>query len=177
MNTNTPVDFSVYFTKLRDNMENGLDDAFQSVHNVSVEGRLTALHAWFESYAEQKVLGLISVGASTLHSNEHRLLFSVPHLDKDTLEDWWQYALTLQKNLVKPDPHHLFTLISVVLVCRECDPAALRRLRRYASEVNYRAPQSGWSSIRLAVVDASSGKIHANRLGAPLVNLLRPALP
>ncbi|MFQ6831646.1 hypothetical protein, partial [Butyricicoccus pullicaecorum] len=70
-----------------------------------------------------------------------------------------------------------FTLISVVLVCRECDPAALRRLRRYASEVNYRAPESGWSSIRLAVVDASSGKIHANRLGAPLVNLLRPALP
>ena len=59
MNTNTPVDFSVYFTKLRDNMENVLDNAFQSVHNVSAEGRLTALHDWCESYAEQKVLGLI----------------------------------------------------------------------------------------------------------------------
>ena len=38
MNTNTPVDFSVYFTKLRDNMENGLDDAFQSVHKSEASG-------------------------------------------------------------------------------------------------------------------------------------------
>src|SRR5699024_12401798 len=62
-------------------------------------------------------------------------------------------------------PHHLFTLISVVLVCRECDPAALRRLRRYASEVNYRAPESGWSSIRLAVVeDRKSTRLNSSHV-------------
>lgn len=177
MNTNTPADFSVYFTTLRDNMEKGLDDAFHTVHNVSVEGRLTALHAWFDSHAEQKVLGLISVGASVLHSHEHRLLFSVPHLDKDTFEDWWQYTLSLQQALVKPDSYHLFSLISVILVCNDCDPAVLRRLRRCNSEINYRQPESGWSSVRLAIVVASTGKIHVNRQGAPLANLLRPALP
>lgn len=171
------LDFSSYFAALRDNMEKGLDPAFTAVHNVSVEGRLTALHAWFDSSAEQKLLGLISVGTSELHSHEHRLLFSVPHLDQDALDDWWAYSLKLQQALVPSDAYHLFTLVSVVLVCGSCEPAALRRLRRLRSEQNYELPRAGWSSVRLALIDASTGKISTNRAGAPLTALLRPALP
>lgn len=171
------LDFPTYFTTLRDNMERTLDPSFQTVRNVSVNDRLTALHAWFDSLAEQKLLGVIPIGGSTLHSHEHRLLFSVPRFDRTALDDWWNYALALQKTLVHPDPSHQFSLISLILVCGSCEPAALRRLTWRSSSVNYHSPQSGWSEIRFAVIDASTGKISANRAAAPLVTLLRPVQP
>lgn len=171
------LDFPTYFTTLRDNVERTLDPTFQTVRNVSVSGRLTALHAWFDSIAEQKLLGVIPVGGSTLHSHEHRLLFSVPHFDRAALDDWWNYALALQKTLVCPDASHQFSLISLILVCNSCDSAALRRLTWRSSNVNYHDPENGWSEVRFAVIDASTGKISGNRAAAPLITLLRPAQP
>ena len=177
MQTNKTPDLSTYFAAFRDNLEAGLDKAFNSMRNVSVEGRLTALHAWFDSDSEQKVLGVIPIGGAMLHSHEHRLLFSVPALDLGALDAWWDYAKGLQHTLVRADPLHQFSIISLILVCGSCEGAALRRLRRLSSDVNYRPPATGWSTVRMAVVDASTGKVSTNRAGAPLAAILRQAQP
>lgn len=173
----TETNFPTYFASWRDAIEQSLDNVFEHTRNVSVADRLTALHAWFDSNTELKMLGIIPVGGPPVHSHEHRLLFAVPHFDRAALDDWWNYAKEVQKTLVQPDAAHQFTLISIILVCDTADPSALSRLRWRASEVTYRKPQNGWSSIRFAVINAASGKITSNRAGAPLADLLRTAIP
>lgn len=172
----TQMDFPNFFVAFRAHMEQSLDPAFQTAHNLLICDRLAALHAWFDSRVEAKVLGLIPIEGPNVHSHEHRIIFSVLHLDRTTLEDWWQYAQTLQDTLVHPDATHRFSLISLILVCNTADPAALRRLRWLSSEKNYRKPQYGWSSVRLAIVCAQTGKISTNRAGSPLRTLLHPVL-
>ena len=177
MQTNQTANLSTYFAAFRDKLEAGLDPAFTALRNVSVDGRLTALHAWFDSDYEQKVLGVIPIGGALLHSHEHRLLFSAPSLDRAALDAWWDYAKGLQHTLVRADPLHQFSIISLILVCGSCEPAALRRLRRLSSDLTYRPPATGWSTVRMAAVDVSTGKITVNRAGAPRTAILRRAQP
>ncbi len=169
--------FPVYFTAWRDSIESHLDPLFHSKRNVSIADRLTALHARFDSNMEPKMLGVIPIGGAPVHSHEHRLLFSAPHLDRAALDDWWKYAQELQRILVQPDASHQFTLISLILICPSADSSALSRLRWRASEISYRKPQSGWSSVRFSVIDMQSGRITSNRAGAPLTDLLRASVP
>lgn len=168
------LDFPNYFVALRNRMENTLESAFHTVRDTEICGRLTALHAWFDHYAEAKLFGLIPAGSAVEHSHEHRLLFSTSPLTLDTLEIWWHYAQQVQQTLVHPDSTHQFTLISLILVCPSADARALRRLRRLDSCCHY--VDAGWSDIRLAVICAQTGKITCNRAGAPLVNRLKPIL-
>ncbi|MBS5165678.1 MAG: hypothetical protein KHY77_08000 [Butyricicoccus pullicaecorum] len=174
---NTTTNFSTYFAAWRDAIEQNLNPAFQHTRNVSIADRLTALHAWFDSDTELKLLGVIPVGGPPVHSHEHRLVFAVPHLDRAALDDWWTYAQQVQKTLVQPDISHQFTWVSIVLICETADRAALSRLRWRSSEVTYHKPQNGWSSIRFAVIQKNSDKIVSNRAGAPLADLLRAAKP
>lgn len=171
------MDFSTYLVALRDRMTAGLEKPFRSELGVAVCGRVAALHAWFDANANPKLLGLVQIGGAPTHSHEHRLLFAVPELTEQALDDWWNYARKVQEELVRPDAAHGFTLISLVLLYQTAEPRALRRMRRLASEVSYGKPGAGWSSIRLAAVEAGTGKITANRLGAALTDVLRPALP
>ncbi len=174
---NKQENFPVYFTAWRDSIESHLDPLFHSRRNVSIADRLTALHAQFDSNIEQKMLGVIPIGGAPVHSHEHRLLFSEPHLDRAALDDWWHYAQKVQCTLVQPDASHQFTLISIILICQAADTSALARLRWRTSEVSYRKPQAGWSSVRFSVIDMHSKKITSNRAGAPLTDLLRAATP
>ena len=96
-----------------------------------------------------------------------------PDLTDEALDDWWAFARRCQDELVCPDAAHQFTLISFYLVYGAASPRALRRLRRLSSEINYKKPQFGWSSIRLCAVEAGSGKTTVNRMGKPLAELLR----
>ncbi len=174
---NKQENFPAYFTAWRDSIESHLDPVFQSKRNILVGNRLTALHAQFDSNIEPKMLGVIPIGGPPVHSHEHRLLFSMPHFDRAALDDWWGYAQEVQKTLVSADPSHQFTLISIILICHSADTSALTRLRWRASEISYRKPQAGWSSIRFSVINMESGKITSNRAGAPLADLLRAATP
>lgn len=169
---NTETNFPIYFAAWRNAIEKNLDSVFQHTRNISIADRLTALHAWFDSDTELKMLGVIPVGGPPVHSHEHRLLFAVPHLDRAAFDDWWAYAQQVQETLVEPNASHQFTLISIILVCETAERAALNRLRWRASEITYHKPQNGWSSVRFAVIDAKNEKIFCNRAGKPLADIL-----
>lgn len=166
-------DYSAALVALRDRLAAGLTAPFHTEQNVPVCGRVCALHAWFDEAAEAKFMGLLSMGGAVTHSHEHRMLFAVPDLTDEALDDWWAFARCCQDELVCPDAAHQFTLISFYLVYGAASPRALRRLRRLSSEINYKKPQFGWSSIRLCAVEAGSGKTTVNRMGKPLAELLR----
>ena len=110
----------------------------------------------------------------TSHAHEYRLLFAVPSLDEQTLDDWWRYAQQVSAELVKPDENHDFSLLSVILAAGKTDKSVLKKLKKLSDERKYQSGKHGWSSIRLAVVDLDTHKVHTNRMGDSLKNILQP---
>ena len=123
------MDFSTEFVALRDKLLNGQDPHFRSQLNVQVSGRMAALLSVFNSRTPRKILGLMPTGG-TSHAHEYRLLFAVPSLDEQTLDDWWQYAQQVSAELVKPDENHDFSLLSVILAAGETDKSVLKKLKK-----------------------------------------------
>lgn len=167
------MDFSTEFVALRDTLMNGQDKHFRSQQNAEVSGRIAALLSTYESRSARKLLGLMPTGGSG-HAHEYRLLFAVPSLDEQTLDDWWKYAQQVSAELVKPDENHDFSLLSVILAAGETDKAVLKKLKKLSDERKYQSGKHGWSSIRLAVVDLDTHKVHTNRMGDSLKNILQP---
>ena len=64
-------------------------------------------------------------------------------------------------------------MVSLILVAGEVDKAVIRKLKGKTSELRYDKPNAGWSSLRVALVDLESRKIHVNRMGAPLRDLIK----
>ncbi|MFR8817582.1 MAG: hypothetical protein ACLVFS_03655 [Butyricicoccus sp.] len=123
------MDFSTEFVALRDKLLNGQDPHFRSQQNVQVSGRMAALLSVFNSRTPRKILGLMPTGG-TSHAHEYRLLFAVPSLDEQTLDDWWNYAQQVSAELVKPDENHDFSLLSVILAAGETDKSVLKKLKK-----------------------------------------------
>ncbi len=169
------MDFSSEFVALRDRIEKNIDPMFTTKQNAPVEGRTAALMSSFKAGSERKVLGMISTG-NMAYAHEYRLLFAQPVLDAQALEDWWGYALGLERALVQPGEEHSFTLISLVLACAEIDRVTQKKIKKLSSERQYDGGRSGWSSVRLAVADLAARKIYANGSGETLKGILKPLL-
>ena len=106
--------------------------------------------------------------------SQQNVQVSVPSLDEQTLDDWWKYAQQVSAELVKPDENHDFSLLSVILAAGKTDKSVLKKLKKLSDERKYQSGKHGWSSIRLAVVDLDTHKVHTNRMGDSLKNILQP---
>ena len=82
--------------------------------------------------------------------------------------------MEVSAELVKPDENHDFSLLSVILAAGETDKSVLKKLKKLSDERKYQSGKHGWSSIRLAVVDLDTHKVHTNRMGDSLKNILQP---
>lgn len=172
----TAKDFPERFIALRDRIEAALEEQFERTHGVDCLGRIAALRADFHTSAQNRLFGIVPTGRTT-HCHEYRLLFAVPELSGEGLDDWWAYAVQLQHELVKPDPTHEFSLVSLILATDGFDRASEKKLKRLSSEEHYeKTGATGWSSVRLAVIDLPRGKVYANAMGSPLRDLLKKQL-
>lgn len=169
------MDFSSEFVAFRDRLAEGQDKAFVSRQNVPVAGRIAALFSSFGMDAERKLLGLVALGGST-HAHEYRILFAVPELDEQALADWWEYAVAAERELVKPDKTHEFSLVSVILVTGKTDRAVQKKLKKLAGGRDFSAQGKGWSAVRMAVVELDGRRLYTNRMGDSLKNILKPFL-
>ncbi|MCQ5130794.1 hypothetical protein NE562_14085 [Butyricicoccus faecihominis] len=169
------MDFSTEFIALRDRLRAGQDAKFESTENMSLLGRMAALYSTFSLKEERKILGIMPTGG-TSHAHEYRALFAAPTLDETGLNDWWEYAKQLENDLVEADLSHEFSIISLILVAEQLDRTVQKKLKRLGQERHYDKPQNGWSTIRFAVVELPARKIHTNRMGEPLKNILKPLL-
>lgn len=167
------MDFSAKFVELRNRLMQGLDPAFVSVQNAEVAGRAAALFSRFDVTSQKKLLGMMTVGASS-HAHEYRLLFAEPELDTAALADWWDYVKRAEQALVQPNADHGFSIVSVILVTQHVERDIQKKVRRLTAEREFENGKYGWSSIHFAVVDLESRKIYTNRMGAPLKNILLP---
>lgn len=167
------MDFSAEFVALRDRMVQALDKAFVTKQNTEVAGRVAASFSQFDAISHKKLLGLVSLNASS-HAHEYRLLFAAPELDEAALEDWWEYAKRAEQELVQPDTAHDFSILSLILVTQQAGRDVQKKLRRLSAERQFEGGKHGWSSVHIAVVDLGAHKVYTNRMGGPLKNILQP---
>ena len=168
--------FSEAFVEFCERVEKSLPHQFVCNRMVERNGRVAALSAEFSTQDKKKLLGLMPT-KQVSHCHEFRVVYAAPTLNLAAMEDWWEFARQLQKDLVPVDVNHEFSMVSLVLVAGEIDAAAVKKLKSYVSEQRYTAPgQSGWSSLRMAAVDLNRRKIHVNRMGAPLRDLMKGLL-
>ena len=64
----------------------------------------------------------------------------------------------------------------LILAVGAVEKNALKSLKKLNAEREFKNGQSGWSSVRMAVIDLSAHKVHTNRMGDPLKNILNPFL-
>ncbi len=140
------MDFSTEFVALRDKLLNGQDPHFRSQQNVQVSGRMAALLSVFNSRTPRKILGLMPTGG-TSHAHEYRLLFAVPSLDEQTLDDWWKYAQQVSAELVKPDETTTIFAVFGHLAAGDWTNV-LKKLKKLSDERKY---QSGSTAGRPSV--------------------------
>ncbi|MGM9611870.1 MAG: hypothetical protein ACI3XZ_00050 [Butyricicoccus sp.] len=164
--------FSENFIEFVNRVEQALPKQFVPVRMTEHNGRVAALTAEYSISEKRKLMGIMPTG-STSHCHEFRLLYAVPTMDLAALEDWWEFARGVQREIVPVDPLHEFSMVSLILVSGEVDKAVIRKLKGKASELRYDKPNAGWSSVRIALVDLESRKIHVNRMGAPLRDLIK----
>ena len=165
--------FSESYVAFCDKIEQSLPDDFVTRRLIAHSGRVAGLSAEYSSTQHKKLFGIMKMAAAT-HCHEFRIAYAVPRLDAETLEDWWEFARELQREIVPADPAHEFSMVSLILVCGEIDKAAAKKMSGKVNELRYAAPLAGWSSMRLAAVDLNAQKIYTNRMGGPLRNLLKP---
>ena len=162
-----PEQFIAYTRKL----ETTLPKEFSVKRMVDCCGRVAALYAAYSNQEQKKLMGIMPTGSVT-HCHEFRLVYAVPVFNMEALADWWNFACKLQKDIVPVDNTHEFSMVSLILVAGGAGWAAPRKLKGKSSEQVYEKPDSGWSSVRVALVDLQNNKIYASRMGAPLRELL-----
>ncbi len=92
-------------------------------------------------------------------------------LTEELLDVYLELAVAMRDELAEPDVEgHQYTMLGLVL-CTEHLPVELeKKIRRFSKVLRYKEPQTGWSEVRLCVVDLANQKIVANKDGKALQN-------
>ena len=103
---------------------------------------------------------------------------SCESLTEDQLTSYFSLAEAIREELTDAaGPNHHYTMISLVLLTRQLSPDCRKILRRVSSVKRYQPPLSGWSEIRVCVVEADSGKSTCNGDGSALQERITKGIP
>lgn len=152
--------------------------------------RLLAAHgAWFDISRNKEIAGRTFSGFAEFHSHgsqyvlvkrvklweaeEHEyILFDV--VDHLTLSDVHENVAFMKESamaLVHPEPNHMSSNLSLVVIATKADDDALAELRRARYRKNFLFGLRGWSDMRLAVVDlsrAQDSRVITNAAAKPM---------
>lgn len=169
-------DFSGAMGRFLQCAQTDMNKTFHITRDALVAGRWVPLEAWFDVEGERKPFGILPTGNFT-HCFEYCLFLPAEQLGAAELAAFLDFALRAHDELVDPNEQHEFTIVSLVLLTAgPVDRAALRRLKRFSCERQYKRPQQGWSSVRVAAVDLEGRTIVSNRFGSALADRLKPTL-
>lgn len=130
-------------------------------------GRTFPGYAEFHSSAEQYVL---VKRAKLWEVNAHEYLFFVTadRLTAQRLEDEVAFMTTKALDKVQPNPAHMTSYLSLVVIADAVDDDARRAVKKTRFRKNFKLGFQGWADLRLAVVDLSTSSIITNAMGKEL---------
>lgn len=136
-------------------------------------GRVFPGYAEFHSYGERYVL---SRRAKLWEVANHEYIFfdTVERLEEDAFARMVAFMETEALAVVHPEPNHMSSNISLVVVADEVGPQVGRMVRRTRFRKNFKWGLWGWSDLRIAVVDLAGlrtggqGRVMTNAAGKVL---------
>ena len=123
--------------------------------------------AEFRSDASQYVL-IKRAKLWEAHTHEYLFFYPTTHLDEELLAGLITLMTEAGVELVDPEPNHMTSYLSLVIIADTADPSAVRQLRKTRFRKNLRLGLDGWIDLRLAVVDLATRTVTTNGQGKPL---------
>ena len=130
-------------------------------------GRTFPGYAEFHSYGEKYVL---VKRAKLWEVDTHEYLFFVlaNRLDETQVRDLVSFMENDGLAKVVPEPNHMSSAISLVIVADSCTEEALRLVRKTKFRKNFAFGIRGWADLRVAAADLSTKCVTTNAMGKQL---------
>ena len=144
---------------------------------------LTAHETWFDVTRGYEYAGRTFDGYAEFHSHgegyvlvkrakmwevdNHEYLFFLvrEHLDEAGLAELIGFMKTDALRKVDPEPNHMSSCISLVVIADDVSEAAMKLARRTRFRKNFAFGIRGWADMRIAVVDVSTQTVQTNAAG------------
>lgn len=138
-------------------------------------GRTFPGYAEFHSYGEKYVL---VKRAKLWEVDTHEYLFFVlaDRLDETQVRDLVSFMENDGLKKVVPEPNHMSSAISLVIVADSCTQEAERIVRKARFRKNFAFGIRGWADLRIAVADLSTKSVITNAAGKQLKQTLEANL-
>lgn len=149
--------------------------------------RLLASHeTWFDVYRDYEFGGRMFPGYAEFHSHGEQyvlvkraklwevdafeyLFFEVADvLDAELLESLVQFMTTQAIQKVQPDPNHMTSYLSLVVIANRVPDEVKRLVRKTKFRKNFALGIRGWADLRLAVIDLTDRSVTTNSQGKDL---------
>lgn len=140
-------------------------EAWFDVHrDYAYAGRTFPGYAEFHSHGEKYVL---VKRAKLWEADTHEYLFFVEAgaLSEAEVASWVEFMKAEGLKKVQPDPNHMSSGVSLVIVADSCTEEAKRAVRKTRFRKNFALGIRGWADLRLVVADLSEGAVYANAAG------------
>lgn len=119
-----------------------------------------ALHADMSTYVLIKRAKLWEA-----HTHEYMFFHTTDYFDEASLQELLAFMKGPARSLVNPEPDHMTSYLSLVVLTPKADEATRQAVRRSRYRQNLRWGFAGWIDLRLALVEVNDGTITTNGQG------------
>lgn len=109
----------------------------------------------------------------SVDNNEHLYIFSLPVLTEEMYKKCRDYAYEKGMALIHPGPNHMYTYITALFICDECEPDAKKLLTRCRIFKNFRFSFYGWMDYHTALLELNAEKVSTNSSGRDNAKFLK----
>lgn len=101
----------------------------------------------------------------TTDANEYVYIFKIDTLTKDTFIKCKDYAYEEGMKLVEPKPGHMYSYITTIFICDDCDGETETHMKKCKISKNFKFSFHGWMDFHIACINTSEDKIFSNKSG------------
>lgn len=151
---------------------------FQVQRNVVQSGYAFPMSASYRNDDPRYMLGIKGALQDENLCGEYCFFAPCEQLTEEKLDWYFEAGNTIRDALTEQSaPGHQFTMIGLVLCTEGFSPKLHRKVRRHSDIKRYKKTGTGWSEVRICVVDLADGAVYANADGDALKRRLTKGVP
>ncbi|MDL2234550.1 hypothetical protein LJC07_00145 [Christensenellaceae bacterium OttesenSCG-928-L17] len=132
-------------------------------------------YAYFTQHVEKYLL-VRRAKMYGIETNEHVFVVHVPKLDASVWEREKARIVVAEKDYVKPHAEHMYSFMTLVLLCDTIDAGVKKEIQRLRSTKYYKATIHGYSAVRVAAIDLGTEEIILSRQAKDIHKVMYQAL-
>lgn len=117
-------------------------------------------HVHNEKYVLTKKAQLWSSDA-----NEYVYIFKMNNLDKDLFIKCRDYAYEDGMKLINPKSGHMYSYITTIFICNNCDNDAQKLIKKTKISKNFKFSLHGWMDFHISCLHIDKNEIYGNPSG------------